>query len=261
MTFWLRLMLPDVPVIIMVYVPAGVPFGLLVGIEPPPQATIVPITTRRIPILESQVHRRERLERGPTMSASGRSNHANTIAEDCPAAAENRDVVVTVSVVVAALAPGLTDVGLNEHTAPCGTPELQENDTAAEKPGWPRTSIMNCADWPAVIALGLGDAPKSNGGTVSKVAVTFFAASMVTEQLAVPLHAPLQPSSVEPLAGVAVRLTTVPLGKEAEHVAPQSILAGLLVTVPLPVPARVTVSGLVVTLPVRMTLCGLPEAL
>jgi len=112
-------------------------------------------------------------------------------------------VVVTVNVVVAALPPGLTDAGLNEHATPCGTPELQENDTAAEKPGWPRTSIMNCADWPAVIALGLGDAPKSNGGTVSKVAVTFFAASMVTVQLAVPLHAPLQPSNIDPLAGVA----------------------------------------------------------
>ena len=47
---------------------------------------------------------------------------------------------------------------------------------------------------------------------------------------------PLQPWKVEPLAGVAVRVTCVPLSKEAEQVAPQLIPVGLEVTVPLPVP-------------------------
>ncbi len=81
-----------------------------------------------------------------------------------------------------------------------------------------------------------------------KVAVTDLLASMRTVQVvAVPLQAPLQPVKVEPAAGVAVRVTVVPLGKAAEHMVPQSIPAGLLVTLPLPLPALVTVRVKVVT--------------
>lgn len=79
------------------------------------------------------------------------------------------------------------------------------------------------------------------GGTVSNVAVTFFAASMVTEQPPAPVHAPLQPTNIEPLAGVALSVTTLPLGNNAEHVLPQSIPAGVLVMVPVPVPVLLTV--------------------
>lgn len=53
--------------------------------------------------------------------------------------------------------------------------------------------------------------------------------------------APLQPVNVEPLAGVAVNVTVVPLAYDAKQVLPQLIPAGLLVTVPLPVPFNVTV--------------------
>jgi len=74
------------------------------------------------------------------------------------------------------------------------------------------------------------------------VAVTVVAAETVTAQVPVPEHPPpLQPLKVEPAAGVAVRVTAVPLVKLAEQVAPQLIPAGALVTVPLPVPAGVTV--------------------
>src|SRR5207302_1723940 len=75
-----------------------------------------------------------------------------------------------------------------------------------------------------------------------KLAVTDRAALMVTVQV-VPEAAsqPLQPVNVDPVAGVAVRVTTVPLSKAAEQVAPQLIPAGSEVTVPLPVPALVTV--------------------
>jgi hypothetical protein len=60
----------------------------------------------------------------------------------------------------------------------------------------------------------------------------------------VPLHtAPLQPVKMDPTLGVAVRVTTVPFTKLAAQVAPQSIPAGLLVTVPVPAPALVTVSA------------------
>jgi hypothetical protein len=81
-------------------------------------------------------------------------------------------------------------------------------------------------------------------GTIAKVAVTAWAALIVTEHVPVPEHpAPDQPLNDEPVAGLAVNVTTVPLLKVVEHVAPQLIPAGLEVTVPLPAPAGVTVSA------------------
>jgi phage tail protein X len=78
---------------------------------------------------------------------------------------------------------------------------------------------------------------------VLKVAVTVVAAVNVTTQVPVPVHPPpLHPANVEPSAGLAVSVTCVPLAKLAEHVDPQLIPDGLLVTVPDPVPALVTVS-------------------
>ena len=71
-----------------------------------------------------------------------------------------------------------------------------------------------------------------------KVAVTVVAAETVTTHDPVPEHPPpLQPVKMEPAAGAAVSVTAVPLVKLAEQVAPQVIPAGLLVTVPVPVPA------------------------
>ncbi len=64
------------------------------------------------------------------------------------------------------------------------------------------------------------------------------AAVIVTEPVLQPV--PLQPAKVEPDAGVAVKVTTVPLVKVDEQVVPQVIAAGELVTVPPPVPASIT---------------------
>src|SRR6266478_1083773 len=69
------------------------------------------------------------------------------------------------------------------------------------------------------------------------------AALIATEQLPVPVQAPLQPTKVEPEAGVAVNVTMVPLLKLALQMVGQLIPVGLLVTAPLPVPVRVSVSG------------------
>lgn len=75
-----------------------------------------------------------------------------------------------------------------------------------------------------------------------KVAVTIVAAFNVTTQVPVPVHPPpLQPANVELVAADSVSVTCVPLAKLAEHVDPQLIPAGLLLTVPEPVPAFVTV--------------------
>jgi hypothetical protein len=76
------------------------------------------------------------------------------------------------------------------------------------------------------------------------VAVTEVAALIVTVHVPVPAQPPpLQPVKVEPVAGVGVKVTTVPLVKACEQVAPQEMPAGALVTVPLPVPDFVTVSA------------------
>jgi hypothetical protein len=78
---------------------------------------------------------------------------------------------------------------------------------------------------------------------VLKVAVTDSAALIVIAQVPVPLHpAPLHPANAEPVPAAAVSVTTVPSLKFALHVVPQLIPAGELVTVPVPVPAFVTVN-------------------
>lgn len=69
---------------------------------------------------------------------------------------------------------------------------------------------------------------------------------MAVVQVPVPLHPPpLQPTKIEPAAAVAVSVTELFVGNEALQVAPQLMPAGLLVTVPVPVPAllRVSVAG------------------
>src|SRR5450755_2440839 len=86
-----------------------------------------------------------------------------------------------------------------------------------------------------------------------KVTVTDFAALIVTEQAPVPVHAPLQPVKVEPAAALAVSVTTVPLLKLALQVVPQLIPVGLLVTVPVPVPALVTLNLKTTALNVAVT--------
>jgi hypothetical protein len=74
-----------------------------------------------------------------------------------------------------------------------------------------------------------------------KVAVTDWAAFIKTAHGPVPVQAPLQPAKLDPVAGVAVRVTSVALLNSAEHVGPQSMPAGLLATVPLPLPDLETV--------------------
>jgi hypothetical protein len=66
---------------------------------------------------------------------------------------------------------------------------------------------------------------------------------MVTVQDPVPVHAPLQPVKVDVPSGTAVKVTTVPELYVSVQSRPQTIPAGLEVTVPPPVPALPTVNS------------------
>lgn len=78
-------------------------------------------------------------------------------------------------------------------------------------------------------------------GAGLKVAVTVTDELVANAHGAVPVHPPPnQPLNTEPLAGVAVSVTSVPGATLMEHDVPQLMPAGELVTVPLPVPALVT---------------------
>jgi hypothetical protein len=74
------------------------------------------------------------------------------------------------------------------------------------------------------------------------VAVAVKLLFIVTVQELVPLHAPLHPAKYPPLVATAVSFTFVPEANEALHVGEQLIPDGLLVTVPVLVPASVIVS-------------------
>jgi hypothetical protein len=121
-----------------------------------------------------------------------------------------------------AVAVSVTEVGSTKdaaHVAPQSMPAGAEKTEPAPVPVFA-----------AVMANVIG----------AKVAVTDFATSSVTTQAPVPVHAPLQPVKTRPVDGVAVKVTGVPVMKFAPHVAPQSMPAGLEVTLPLPVPAFAT---------------------
>ena len=73
-----------------------------------------------------------------------------------------------------------------------------------------------------------------------KLAVTERSPVTVRVHGPVPEQAPDHPEKAEPTAGVAVRVTEVPVVKLAEQVLPQLMSEGELVTVPAPLPALVT---------------------
>lgn len=74
----------------------------------------------------------------------------------------------------------------------------------------------------------------------SKIAVTDFAASIVTTHVPAPVQAPLQPVKMEPAEAVAAKVTEAPALKRGGAGCPQLIPVGEEVTVPAPVPVFVT---------------------
>lgn len=96
--------------------------------------------------------------------------------------------------------------------------------------------------------MGVGAGPNVIVGVIFavastlKLAVTETAPLPATVQGPVPVQPPPQPVNVEPVAGIALRVTELPAENVAEHVVPHAIPAGVLVTVPVPVPVLVTIT-------------------
>ena len=84
--------------------------------------------------------------------------------------------------------------------------------------------------------------PSANVEAVLNVAVTARACVIDTVQAPVPEHAPLHPAKLAPLPAAAVSVTEVPLAKLALQVLPQLMAPVFDVTVPVPLPAFVTLS-------------------
>src|SRR6185369_3634386 len=116
--------------------------------------------------------------------------------------------------------------------------------TMSVSAGLPATAVVGAR----LVITGTGEGCSGRSMPVlSNVAVTAALAFIVQEHVPVPLQAPLQPMNVEPDAAVAVSVIEVPMGTAALQVAPQEIPAGLLETVPAPVPVVDTESAAVGT--------------
>ena len=75
-----------------------------------------------------------------------------------------------------------------------------------------------------------------------KVAVTEVLVFINNVQIPIPLQAPLQPAKVESVVGTADRVRDVVFMYDSEQSLSHAMPAGLLVTVPCPVPLFVTVN-------------------
>src|ERR1700682_1711383 len=90
------------------------------------------------------------------------------------------------------------------------------------------------------------------------IAVTF-AAGFRLQVVATPEHAPLQPTNVSPGSGTAVSVTRLPVANWAEaevQPGPQLIAAGLLTTVPRPVPVASFWTVTMTTVPMSSVSAG-----
>ena len=96
-------------------------------------------------------------------------------------------------------------------------------------------------------------------GPPLNVAVMVVAMFTVTLQVPVPGHpASLQPTKVEPIDGVAVRISMAPGATEATQVPPQSMPAGEEVTVPVPTLPTVRLTSATPTVFLSLTTCAVP---
>mgnify|MGYP002384384334 CR=1 FL=1 len=95
----------------------------------------------------------------------------------------------------------------------------------------------------ALVAATLVVCDKARRVAGSSAFLLSVAALIVTLHAPVPVQSPAQPPKVESADAVAVSATVLPVEKLAPHVAPQSIPAGRLVIVPLPVVVTRNIRG------------------
>lgn len=88
----------------------------------------------------------------------------------------------------------------------------------------------------------------------ANTAETLRADVMETVHVPVPVHAPDHPLNVDEMSGTAVKVTVVPWEYDALQPAPHEIPAGLLLTVPVPVPIFATDNRYVFSANVAVTL-------
>jgi hypothetical protein len=146
--------------------------------------------------------------------------------------------VLTVSV---AAVPGITEVGLIEHVgASAGVGETaQVSATALKNPFAAGTTFtLEVDDAPGLTAAGMSAVAESEKSELN-VAPTDCAELIVRLHVPLPEQPPLQPTTVEPVAGAAVSVTIVPGAKNGPHKLEQSMPRALSVTVPLPKNATV----------------------
>jgi hypothetical protein len=95
-------------------------------------------------------------------------------------------------------------------------------------------------------STALGDdtlgAASAENRAVNLAAMLLLASSVTAQLLAMPLHAPPQPARPQAAAGLAVSVTWIPALKLAAQLAPQSMPAGELVTLPPGLPITETES-------------------
>jgi hypothetical protein len=142
--------------------------------------------------------------------------------------------VVAENIVTVVLPPvlSITPVPSRKMKPPVGDPPTPSVTVAVYVTGTPKSAGF-WLDVTVVVVASFWE----------KLAVTVTSEFIVTVHPPVPLHPPPdQPVKKPPALGVATRLTASPALKLALQVVPQSMPAGLEVTVPVPVPDFVTVS-------------------
>jgi hypothetical protein len=138
------------------------------------------------------------------------------------------------------------DAKVAVHVAPQSIP-AGELVTLPVPPFWTLVTVsVNVPD-------GGGGGGGGDGAEVSKAALTVTLLLIWRVQEPVPVQPPpLQPAKRDPEAGTAVSVTVVPPENDREHVVPQLMPLGLLVTVPLPDPFLVTWSVKLPPLPLPL---------
>jgi hypothetical protein len=199
---------------VTVYAPAGVP-GLEVVPFDPPQPCRKASPTTVAPVSNRQASRRfDTVESMPPpikANPKGASQKAYTI--ECLSGNREPDGPTVLSIICAftlPLAAGVTEVGLTEQVGgskPSACTE-QLSETELAKLLIELTVTVATSLWPGL--SGLGEEVETEKSGAMKVAVTDWSPFMVTAQLVVPEHEPLQPVKVDPEAADWLNVTTVP---------------------------------------------------